>query len=109
MDSSDMKHMVVLKNLQSNLIEEAIVVLKSNVKVKIPQRKGESKEQKEKRSDYIIKEAEMHIAQYASGMENKIKSSRINENLERKYMRLKKLTVFFAILAALGMLVNMLK
>ena len=34
MEESKLKNMVVLKNLPSNLIEEAIVILKSNKKVK---------------------------------------------------------------------------
>ena len=34
MDISNMKNVVVLKNLNSNLVEEAIVVLKKNQKIK---------------------------------------------------------------------------
>ena len=34
MDIGQMKNMVVLKNLPSNIVEEAIVVLKPNKKVK---------------------------------------------------------------------------
>ena len=33
MDISQMKNIVVLKNLPSNMVEEAIVVLKPNIKV----------------------------------------------------------------------------
>ena len=43
MESGDMKNIIVLKNLQSNLIEEAFVVLKNNINVKIPQIKGDEK------------------------------------------------------------------
>ena len=111
MESSDMKNIIVLKNLQSNLIEEAIVVLKNNINVKIPQidAKEKSKEDKSKNKEYIIKEAEMHIAQYASSLENKISMPKRNKDLEKRYIRLKRITKFLAILAALGMIVNMLK
>lgn len=34
METSNMKNMVVLKNLPSNLVEEAIVILKSSKKVR---------------------------------------------------------------------------
>ena len=34
MESSNLKNMVVLKNIPSNIIDEAIVVLKSNKKAK---------------------------------------------------------------------------
>lgn len=112
MESSNMKNMVVLKNLHSNLIEEAIVVLKGNVKVKTLQnQKGNQKEnkQRQKREEYIVKEAEMHIAQYVSGIENHKKEENTHKDLEKKYMRLKRVTSFFALLAVLGMVVNLLK
>ena len=34
MEASKLKNMVILKNLPSNLVEEAIVILKENKKVK---------------------------------------------------------------------------
>ena len=34
MNQSDLKNMIVLKNLPSNIVEEAIIVLKANKKVK---------------------------------------------------------------------------
>lgn len=111
MESGDMKNIIVLKNLQSNLIEEAIVVLKNNINVKIPQIKSSEKGKNDnlKRNDYIVKEAEMHISQYVSSLEKNINTSKTNSDLEKRYMRLKKITKFLAILAALGMIVNMLK
>lgn len=111
MDSGDMKNIIVLKNLHSNLIEEAIVVLKNNINVKIPQIKNEQNgiENKKGRNDYIVKEAEMHISQYINNIENNMKINKTNKDLEKKYMRLKRITKFLAILAILGMIVNMLK
>ena len=37
MDISNMKNIIILKNLPSNLIEEAIFILKQNKKVKKPE------------------------------------------------------------------------
>ena len=34
MESSDMKNMVVLKNLPSNMVEEAIIIFKENQRIK---------------------------------------------------------------------------
>ena len=34
MESSDMKNMVVLKNLPSNMVEEAIIIFKENQRVR---------------------------------------------------------------------------
>ena len=69
MNIESMKNMVVLKNLPSNIVEEAIVVLKPNVKLKsldlaenkAKNKKGESKYNSKR---YIINEAEMVVNNY---------------------------------------------
>lgn len=95
METSNMKNMVVLKNLPSNLVEEAIVILKSSKKVKKLE-KIEKKNQIEKSEfskkgkDYILKEAEMLVCSYISKLENNQKSKQyktIKNN--KKYIRLK--------------------
>ena len=35
MESSDMKNMVVLKNLPSNMVEEAIIIFKENQRIHV--------------------------------------------------------------------------
>ena len=96
MNTGDLKNIVVIKDLPSNLIEEAIVVLKENQK--IPKLEPASKDKKENSSetpkiknskDYIIKEAQMLIADYISNIENPNtnKSDKLKAN--RKYIRLK--------------------
>ena len=62
METSNMKNMVVLKNLPSNLVEEAIVILKSSKKAKklekIQKNHNVPKGQDKKREkDYVLKEA----------------------------------------------------
>ena len=111
MEHSDMRNIIVLKNLQSNLIEEAIVVLKNNINVKIPQieRSEAGKNNNIRKNDYIVKEAEMHISQYASKLENNIKVCKKNSELEKRYIRLKRVCKFLAIFSALVILANMLK
>ncbi len=95
METSNMKNMVVLKNLPSNLVEEAIVILKSGKKVKKLQkiekkRKLENKEKTKKEKDYILKEAEMLVSNYISKLEDnhEKKQKRAIENY-KKYKRLK--------------------
>lgn len=96
METSKMKNMVVLKNLPSNLVEEAIVILKSSKKVKklekidknnkIP--KGENVKREK---DYVLKEAEMLISSYISKLEdNKKEKQERNMKINKKYNRLKK-------------------
>ena len=71
MDISNMKNMVVLKNLPSNIVDEAIVILKSNKKIKkleyAESKLNNSKnnnENKNNNNDYIVNEAEMIISNY---------------------------------------------
>ena len=71
MEDSKLKNMVVLKNLPSNIVDEAIIVLKSNKKVKKLQKIEKDKqslENKEEKKDkeYILKEAEMIVNNYIS-------------------------------------------
>lgn len=64
MDNNDMRNIVILKNLPSNLIEEAFVVLKKNQKIKkyeyVENFSNDSFENKnrENEDEYIVKEAE---------------------------------------------------
>ena len=64
MDKINMKNMVVLKDLPSNIVEEAIVVLKNNKKINNFQLAKNKKQEKseviiENKQDkkYIVKEA----------------------------------------------------
>lgn len=95
METSKMKNMIVLRNPPSNLVEEAIIILKSNKKVQelkyIENRKvNQQKILKEK--DYIIKEAESVISNYISKIENKEKQ-KTNFKIEKKYKLLKKYSI----------------
>ena len=103
MDTSSLKNIVVLKDLPSNIVEEAIVVLKENQKIQklelIDKSKKQNKEQSQvktiseqgqKPKDYIIKEAQMLISDYISRIENKNKTENQSiQNLKKKYKKLK--------------------
>lgn len=96
METSNMKNMVVLKNLPSNLVEEAIVILKSSKKVKKLEKieknsKINKKEIDKKEKDYVLKEAEMLISSYISKLENNHQQRQYkNGKMNQKYKRLKK-------------------
>ena len=100
---SKMKNMIVLKGIKSNLIEEAIVVFKENVK--IPQEnyiKNSGRNVNEKMSsDLCIKEAEMIIKDYILRVENR---SFIDE-LNRKCKYLKIMNIILVIAAIVAVLV----
>ena len=64
MEQEQMKNIVVLKNLPSNIIDEAFVILKSNTKIKSLERVDKNnhiQEEQRKEDDYIVREAEMVI------------------------------------------------
>lgn len=110
MNQSNLKNMVLLKNLPSNIVEEAIVILKSNKKVKkvekIERNKtSEDLTSKKKDNDYILKEAEMLISNYISRLEEKKQEKNINnKKMERKYRRIKN----YAYIASLIILIETL-
>lgn len=94
----NLKNMLVLKNLPSNLIEEAILILKPNQKVKNIEytAKKFEKGREGNPDDYIVKEAEMLISSYLS--KNDISNSKKIKQLEKKYKRLKMLSIFLGII-----------
>ena len=92
MDISNMKNIVVLKNLPSNLVEEAIIVLKANQKIKKPkfvQEKLSAEDKKISQDDeYIVKEAELIVSDYISKYDRNSKEK--ETELFKKYNKLKK-------------------
>lgn len=96
MQTSNMKNMVVLKNLPSNLVEEAIVILKSSKKVKklekIEKNNNVNKSRTDRsKKDYILKEAEMLVSSYISKLESNHQQRQYrNVKMNKKYNQLKK-------------------
>lgn len=103
MNTENMKNMVMLKNLPSNIVDEAIVILKPNIKFKsldtTLNKNNKNKKTKEEDSKrYIINEAEMLITNYISKIENdKNKSAKLSKKIENKYKRLKAISVLLGI------------
>lgn len=110
MEENNMKNIIVLKDLPSNLIEEAIVILKENASIKNTNKKKENIKVtirgKVNPKEYIIKEAESVVASYIASLEKPKQIELINNKIKKKYNNLKKLTAFFAIIAVLGIIVN---
>ena len=110
MESSDMKNMVVLKNLPSNMVEEAIIIFKETQKVKQKELVDKGKKinltQKESKSrDYILKEAEMLVTDYINKLENKKQSKNSNEIIA-KYKKLKKYSIISTVLLVISLIIN---
>ena len=74
MEKCKMKNVVVLRNLPSNLIEEAFVVVKSKNVARSLERidgKNENIDRKNKDDGYIVREAESVLSSYVSLVEKK--------------------------------------
>lgn len=115
METSNMKNMVVLKNLPSNLVEEAIVILKSSKKVKKLERiekdnKMEEKEKAPKEKDYVLREAEMLVSSYISKIENNREQRQYSTaKNSKKYRRLKKYAYLSSIIMMIQAMLLMIK
>ena len=105
METSKLKNMVVLRNLPSNLVDEAIIVLKSNKKIKklekIEKNRGISLEKTKKDKEYILKEAEMIVNEYMSKIENKDKKEIFNKEAKIKYKKLRKYAIVTTVICAI--------
>ncbi len=103
MENKQLKNMIVLKNLPSNMIEEAIVVLKKNKKIEITKQleKKEAVQCRMNSNEYIVKEAELVISSYISEIEKNKKAKKV-KNIEQKYKKAR----FFSIALLVLMVVQ---
>lgn len=113
MEASKLKNMVVLRNLPSNIVDEAIIILKTNKKVKKLQKieqnkKLQSNENTKKDKEYILKEAEMLVNNYISKIENNNKKDIFNKDLKKKYVKLKKYSMIISIMCIIQALIIIL-
>lgn len=118
MEISNMKNMIVLKNVPSNLIDEAIVVLKENKTVKKYQYAESDRKQNvdngkeeitktENNTDYIVKEAENVISHYITNLEMKSPKWKNNmKKLEKRYKQSVKLNFILGFTTIIGILLS---
>lgn len=89
MEIGNLRNIVILKNLPSNIIEEAIVVLKENQKIKKKQyidNRKKSSEVKKDDGEYIVNEAKLVISDYINNLEKK--NEKIDNKTQKKYKRI---------------------
>lgn len=106
MQQDRMKNMIVLKNLPSNIVDEAIIILKDNKKIKTLERieKQEKTEaSKQINGDYIVKEAEMVVNNFITKIERQ--KSHFAKQVELKNKRLK---IVIAILSIIIMITGII-
>lgn len=112
MEQEQMKNIVVLKNLPSNIIDEAFVILKSNTKIKSLERVDKNNhihEEQRKEDDYIVREAEMLISNYISRIE-KPREERYSKTkqIELKYKRLKLITIILSSVVLVNAIISII-
>lgn len=112
METENMKNMIVLRNLPSNIAEEAIVILKPNVRLKnldLVEKKAKNSKMVNTQNSkkYIINEAEMIVSNYLSQIEKEKKNVyKINKKIENKYKRARGLAMFLGFLFLITCLIR---
>lgn len=126
LNTNNIKNIVIVKNLPSNLVEEAIIVVKNKnaSKAYIDKKKNENKDIisgymkedefkkikqiKQDTRAYVVKEAEMIIKSYLEKMEynKKLKDRNL---IEEKYTRLKYFNCVLVIMSLLSTLICVIK
>lgn len=110
MKQNQMKNMVVIKDLPSNIVDEAIIILKNNKKIKslnTIEKQGTEKPEKEINENYVVKEAEMIISNFISQIEKEkhFKSFSIKQ-LEFRYKKMKAVTIVLSIIVVINIILN---
>lgn len=129
MNPENMKNIIILKNLPSNLIDEAIVVVKNkkeskDINYKTLMQDGKSraiqgymKEEelkkieniKKEERNYIIKEAEMVVTNYIAKIEKPILVEKKMKKLEKSYKKVRILNVMLAIISLICVAIQIIK
>ena len=112
MDKSQMKNIIVLKDLPSNIVDEAIVILKNDSYIKkkeFTQNKKINKEEENNTNyDFILKEAENVVKNYIKNIE-KPKDTIDIRTLKAKYRKLKLSIFFLGITFLIGTIMMLVK
>ena len=129
MNPENMKNIIILKNLPSNLIDEAIVVVKNkkeskDINYKTLMQDGKSraiqgyiKEEelkkieniKKEERNYIIKEAEMVVTNYIAKIEKPILAEKKMKKLEKSYKKVKILNLMLAVISLICVAIQIIK
>ncbi len=121
MEMNNVKNVIILKNLPSNILDEAIVVVKNKKKADIDCFKNNAVQgymkdddfkkieaiEKDKR-EYVVKEAEMVIKNYLDRLEDGQRVIAKNK-LQKKYKRMKYINFVLLIISMMSTLVCLAK
>lgn len=113
MNISKMKNIIVLKDLPSNIIDEAIVILKNGSRIKhhVGGITEGSLQEKTLDGNYetAIKEAEFIVADYMKKLEAPNESRKKIKNVNIQYKKLKIFSAVLGVMALLATIMGILK
>jgi len=104
MQLSKMKNIIVLKGMASNVVDEAIVVLKPNVKLKQNEYNSKFKSKDEYRSKkmIVIKEAENTINNYVNRLQKMAQDEEeIHMRKKYKFLQVCNVILIFSIIISI--------
>lgn len=112
-ESSNMKNMVILKNLPSNMVEEAIIIFKKTQKIKEKEaidklHKMDTGTRETKSKEFILKEAEMLVNDYIKKIETNKKTNIFDRSIGDKHTFLKRYSIVITILFIISFMINLI-
>lgn len=105
MNNLDMKNIIVLKDLPSNIIDEAIVILKDN-KIK---KKNKEENSNASTNTSIIKEAQYVISEYIEKIERPKKEKKNEKQLLLKYKKMQIFSILLTGMMIVSVIINFIK
>ncbi len=106
MQNSKLKNSIILRGMASNVVDEAIVILKPNIKIKDMQKTKKMIDKNENISrDLIVKEAENIVNEYVNKLNEKPMKNKISK-LENKIKILKLTNIMFFIILIISVLIK---
>lgn len=111
MVTNGVRRIVLLKDMPSNIVEEAIVVLKPNKYAEKRSKNVECFEYKnkftknEKEGDFIIKEAENVVLEYVKTIEKSKNQAKVS-NTDKKYRKMCYITAIVSFLYVIELLLK---
>ncbi len=114
MNTSRMKNIIVLKDLPSNLVDEAIVILKSGNKVKnkelLENKKASNfEENSDGNYEIALKEAEFLVQDYIKSLEKPNDNTSNIRKMKLKYKKLQICSLFLGITTIVGIIISIFK
>lgn len=112
MNYSQMKNIVVLRDIPSNIVDEAIVILKNSATIKrkeIIENRNKNVENKEFNYEFAVKEAENVIQEYLENIEKRKEPINISNKIISNYRKLKIYSFILGVTTIIGIIVSIIK